>query len=211
VPTLYRSTATLPRFDSVDRDIIRSTYPQPPIGTTPAAKLSLTFTRSLVMQDEYLYYADVGGMNNGTSTPDASIRLAGLVPSGTGNNVTFALNRSAIFHVNNEGYGSPALEVDEERTIVLTYSKFGVSASDPTSFTGFGARYITWAAGDSTVPGGRPLATNEASMPGDVRGKFDTAGISLAPGGRIYMMMPYVKAVGWGGMTWGYAVNYINP
>lgn len=163
---LHRSTATLPRFDSVDRDIIRPTYPQPATTATPGpAKLSLTFTRSLVMQDGYLYYADVGGMNNGTSTPDASVRLAGLVPSGSGDNVnvSFALNRNAIFHVDHEGYGSPALEVDNERTIVLTYSKFGVSASDPTSFVGFGARYITWAAGESTTPGGRPLATNENS------------------------------------------------
>lgn len=212
VPKLHRSTATLPKFDSVDRDVIKYEYPQPTTSKTPdPAKLTLTFTRALVMQDKYLYYADVGGMDHGGSAPDASIRLAGLVPSGSGDNVTFELNRNAIFHVANAGYGSPGLEVDEKRTIVLTYSKFGKSSSDPKSFTGFGARYLTWTAGDSTIPSGRSLGNNEGSMPktgtSDARGKFDTAGIALAPGGRIYMMQPYVN----GSPDWSYAVNYVKP
>jgi hypothetical protein len=210
VPKLHRSTATLPKFDSVDRNAIKYEYPQPSTtATSNPAKLTLTFTRPLVMQDKYLYYADVGGMG---SAPDASIRLAGLVLSGSGDNVKFELNRNAIFNVKNEGYGTPALEVDEKRTIVLAYSKFGKSSSDPSSFTGFGARYLTWTAGDATAPGGRPLATNEGSMPksspdSDARGKFDTAGIALAPNGRIYMIQPYVTSA----PSWAYAVNYVNP
>jgi hypothetical protein len=212
VPKLYRSTATIPKFDSVDRGVIKYEYPQPSTAATPnPAKLTLTFTRSLVMQDKYLYYADVGGMNHGGGAPDASVRLAGLVPSGSGDNVKFELNRDAILHNENAGYGSPAVEVDEKRTIVLTYSKFGKSPSDPSSFAGFGARYLTWTAGEAKVPEGRPLANNEGSMPksgdSDARGKFDTAGIALAPGGRIYMIQPYVTSE----PDWGYAVNYVDP
>jgi hypothetical protein len=38
-------------------------------------------------------------------------------------------------------------------------------------------------------------------------GDFDTAGISLSPKGRVYMMQPHI-AVGGG---WAYAVNFIKP
>jgi hypothetical protein len=47
----------------------------------------------------------------------------------------------------------------------------------------------------------------DAWFGGDARGKFDTAGIALAPNGRIYMIQPYVTSA----PDWGYAVNYVDP
>lgn len=208
-PALHREVATLPSLDEGDRDDVRMDYPQPVTPTTsnPASVL-LDWTMSFVQQDEMFYYADMGGMEGGGSQPDASIRLTGLIPSGTNGNVSFALGRNTIFHANGQGYGSPAVEVDEDRNIVMTFRKAGLSSSNPSQLSGFGARYITWTAGVATAPGGEPLANNENSYPGSgTTSKWDTAGISLAPGGRVYMMQPYVNA----SAGWSYAINFINP
>jgi len=208
-PQLYRSTATLPAFDNGDQNAIQATYAQPPTASSPSpGQLTVTFTKGFVQRDQYLYFSDVGGMNGEGPKPDASIRLVGLIPNATTtSNVTFTLGRNAIFHVLGEGYGSPGIEVDAQRNIVLTYSKFGVSASNPSSLTGFGARYLTWPAGDTTPPTGRSLADNKDTLSAGAS-KQDTAGIAFDPStNRIYMMMPYVLS----SSSLGYAVNFIDP
>lgn len=205
-------TVTVPAFDSVDRSRILMTYPQPATTKTPdPSRLRLTYTRSFVQQDHFLYYADVGGMYGTGKILDASVRVAGLSGHASGGSVSFTVGRSAIFHVANEGYGSPALEVSKNRTIVLTYSKFGISIESPHSFVGFGARYLTWPSNEIAVPSGRALATNAGSLPkhdgAAERGKFDNAGIALDPEGSVWMMQPYVTDTA----VWAYAVNFIRP
>jgi hypothetical protein len=208
-PPLFRATATLPAFDMGDRDNVRMEYPQPVTATTSNPQdVLLDWTASLVQQDEMFYLADVGGMNGGGAEPDASIRLTGLIPQVVNGAVSFSIGRDTIYHHNGQGYGSPALEVDEDRTIVMTYRKAGLSSSNPSTLAGFGARYITWTAGDPNVPGGEPLANNQNSTSGSgTASKWDTVGISLAPGGRVYMMQPFVNA----SAGWSYAINFINP
>jgi hypothetical protein len=207
-PTLHREVATLPAFDEGDRDDIRVDYPQAATSTTPSpSTVKLDWLMSLVQRDQMFYYADVGGMDGGGAEPDASVRLTGLIPSGTSGSIAFAWGRNTIFHNDGQGFGSPALEVDADRNIVMTFRKAGVSSSNPSQLAGFGARYITWTAGVSAAPGTQPLANNENSDDDASSKKWDTAGISLAPGGRVYMMQPYVNA----GAGWSYAINYINP
>jgi len=195
-PTLRRAFAPLPKFDKTSSSDIKYEYKQPGSSNT----IELTFTKSLVMRDQMLYYADCGGMNGSGSKADMSIRMQGLIPAGSGSSVTFTTGRSATWNADGIGYGSVALEVDASRNIVMTFWKTGQS-----DFTGNGAHYLTWTAGDSARPNSRMLAQSEAKT--STTGKMDTAGIGLAPGGRVYMMQPYVNSSG----SWKYAVNYVSP
>jgi hypothetical protein len=135
---------------------------------------------------------------------DASIRL--FVLKGNADGSSFTVGRDAIFHKGGVGYGSPAIEVDAKGDITMVYRKLDRAAGD-----GQGARYLVWPVNSSEKPEGHKLAADEANLPCgspcEKRGDHDTAGISLAPGGRVYVMQPYVK----GDKSWGYAVNYVEP
>jgi hypothetical protein len=202
-PALKRFRISVPAFDSYD---YTKAYPQAkaPGDPTPDA-VSMNGLCSLVQRGKKLFFADVGGKRfKGATDPDSAIRLAEL--TGNANGTKLTLGRNAIFGVKGEGYGSPALEVDANDSMVLLYRKIGVKKGAPASYLGFGARYLVWYAGDGSAPTGATLADNLGNRSSG-GGDFDTAGISLAPKGRVYMMQPYVSAGG----SWAYAVNFIDP
>lgn len=195
-PPLRHSQVKIPALTSFDYDNSHGSA-----GHTP---LQVNSTRSLVQRGDRLYYADVGGSLE--SLGAASIRLVEL----RGGNIPglFVVGRSAIFGEAQQGYGSQGLEVNEDHDIFLVYRKVGQRAGP-----GFGARFLVWKSGSTTPPGGHTLADDEMDFPCvdrecAPRGDFDTAGISLAPQGRVYVMQPFIdRAKG----DWSYAVNYIEP
>jgi hypothetical protein len=138
------------------------------------------------------------------STLDAAVRL--FVLRGDESGSAFTLGRDTILHKAGLGYGSPALEVNAKDDITMVYRKIGDGFGD-----GNGARFLVWPSGTSEVPEGQALARDQANLacgsPCDKKGDFDTAGISLAPQGRVYVMQPFIEA----DRTWGYAINYVVP
>lgn len=195
-PPLHRKVVTVPALD--DTSAGDNSY-----GNAGHAPLSINGTTSLVQRGPRLYYADVGGMRHGSAL-DASIRL--FVLRGDESGSAFTVGRDTILHQAGLGYGSPALEVNSKDDITMTYRKVGDGSGD-----GNGARFLVWPSGSSEAPEGQALARDKATLacgsPCEKKGDFDTAGISLAPQGRVYVMQPFIEA----DRRWGYAINYVVP
>jgi hypothetical protein len=194
-PPLVRQRVELPSFVPIIE------YPNA-YGSGTHAPLLVNGTTALVQRGSHLFYADVGTAPQSFA---AGIRLVGLQGNVLG---LFTLGRHAIFGEPGQGYGSPALEVTAENEMILAYRKVGERAA-----AGFGARYLVWKSGTSTAPGGHTLADDEFDLPCPdkeckAQGDHDTAGIALAPHGRVYVMQPYLDKRT---RDWAYAVNYVVP
>lgn len=196
-PKLHRTVVKVPAFDDLSAG--DNSY-----GKGGHRPLSINGTSSLVQRGTQLYYADVGGMRHGGDL-DAAMRLLVLKSNVDGS--AFTLGRDAIFHKAGVGYGSPGIEVNGAGDITMVYRKVGKGVGD-----GEGARYLVWPAHTSERPEGERLASDKANLPCTTTpcttsGDHDTVGISLAPGGRVYVMQPYLEA----DKSWGYAINYVVP
>jgi hypothetical protein len=194
-PPLRHGRIQIPAFATLD---FHNSF-----GRDGRAPLQINGTSSLVQRGTHFFYADVGATMKSMGGP--AIRLVALREATPG---VLAVGRNAIFGEPLQGYGSPALEVNADNDIVLVYRKVGQGAGP-----GFGARYLVWKRGDATPPGGRTLADDETDLPCpdkecDALGDFDTAGIALAPQGRVYVMLNYIDK---GTRDWAYAVNYVVP